>query len=154
MTHECSNLRKILLWRKSPSSELSFIALYQKTITRNSESPSFKGLLKSLLALLVMEETRQTWPMLSDLKAVVDSERFQVIVFQYRAENDNSEFRSFTFKLSIIPYVTKKSELSFLCIGPKTISRNSDSPENEFRDFREFRVIVMALIHRIYQLLI
>ena len=98
ITHECSNLRKIILWRKSQSSELSFIALYQKTITRNSESASFTGLLKSLLALWVMEETRQTWPMFSELKALVDSERFRVIVFQYRAKNDNSELGIFTSK--------------------------------------------------------
>ena len=97
ITHECSNLRKIILLRK-PSSELSFIVLYQKTITRNSESASFMGLLKSLLVLWVLEETRQTWPMSSELKALIDSERFRVIVFQYRAKNDNSELGIFTFK--------------------------------------------------------
>ena len=43
-----------------------------------------------------LEETRQTWPMFSELKALADSERFQVIVFQYRAKNDNSEFGIFT----------------------------------------------------------
>ena len=102
ITHECSNLRKIILWRKSPSSELSFIALYQKTITRNSESASFTGLLKSLLALWVLEETRQTWPMFSELKALVHSERFRVIVFQYRAKNDNSELGIFTSKHDLI----------------------------------------------------
>ena len=68
ITHEYSYLRKIILWRKIPTSELSFIALYQKTITRNSESASLTGLLKSLLALWVLEETRQTWHMFSELK--------------------------------------------------------------------------------------
>ena len=102
ITHECSNLRKIIFWRKIPSSELSFIALYQNTITRNSESASFTGLLKSLVALWVLEETRQTWPMFSKLKALVDSERFRVIVFQYRAENDNSELGFFTSKHDLI----------------------------------------------------
>ena len=43
------NSKKSIL-KEIPSSELSFIALYQKTITRNSESASFMGLLKSLLA--------------------------------------------------------------------------------------------------------
>ena len=45
-----------------------------------------------------MEETRQTWPMFSELKALFDSERFRVIVFQYRAKNDNSELGIFTSK--------------------------------------------------------
>ena len=45
-----------------------------------------------------MEETRQTWPMFSELKALVGSERFRVIDFQYRAKNDNSEFGTFTSK--------------------------------------------------------
>ena len=102
ITHECSNLRKIIFWRKIPSSELSFIALYQNTITRNSESASFTGLVKSLVVLWVVEETRQTWPMFSELKALVDSERFRVIVFQYRAENDNSELGFFTSKYDLI----------------------------------------------------
>ena len=94
----------------------------QKMITRNSESASFTELLKSLLVLWVLEETRQTWPMFSELKALVDSERFRVIVCQYRAKIDNSEFSL----PSMIPRVTKISELSFLCIGTKTITRNSE----------------------------
>ena len=98
ITHKCSNLRKIILLRKIPSSELSFIVLYQRTITRNSESASFMGLLKSLLVLWVLEETRQTWPMFSELKALIDSEGFRVIVFQHRAKNDNSELGIFTSK--------------------------------------------------------
>ena len=122
ITRECSNLRKIILWRKIPSSELSFIALYQKVIPRNSESASATGLLKSLLILWVLEETRQTWPMFAELKALVDSERFGVIVFQYRAKNDNSELSL----PSMIPRVTKNSELMFLCIGPKMITQNSE----------------------------
>ena len=52
-------------------SELSFIALHQKTISRNS----FKELLKSL-TLWVLEETRETWTMFSKLTALVDSEKF------------------------------------------------------------------------------
>ena len=115
------NSKKSIL-KEIPSSELSFIALYQKTITRNSESASFTGLLKSLLALCVLEETRQTWPMFSESKALIHSERFRVIVFQYGAKtiNQNSEFSL----PSMIPRVTKNSELSFLCIGPKTITHN------------------------------
>ena len=50
----------------------TFIALYQKN--DNSESASFTGLLKSLLDLWVLEETRQTWLMFSELKALVDSD--------------------------------------------------------------------------------
>ena len=115
------NSKKSIL-KEIPSSELSFIALYQKTITRNSESASFTGLLKSLLALWVLEETRQTWPMFSESKTLIHSERFRVIVFQYgaKAMNRNSEFSL----PSMIPRVTKNSELSFLCIGPKTITHN------------------------------
>ena len=63
-----SKFKKNIL-KEIPSSELSFIALYQKTITRNSESASFTGLLKSLLALWVLEETRQIWPKFSESKA-------------------------------------------------------------------------------------
>ena len=36
--------------------------------------------------------------MFSELKALIDSERFRVIVFQYRAKNDNSELGIFTSK--------------------------------------------------------
>ena len=79
------NSKKSIL-KEIPSSELSFVALYQKTITRNSESASFTGFLKSLLALWVLEETRQTWRMFSESKALIDSERFRVIVSQYRAK--------------------------------------------------------------------
>ena len=89
---------KKIFWKKFPSSELSFIALYQKTITRNSESASFTGLLKSLLTLWVLKETRQTWPMFSESQALIDSEKFRVIVFQYRAKNDNLELGIFTSK--------------------------------------------------------
>ena len=115
------NSKKSIL-KEIPSSELSFIALYQKTITRNSESASFTGLLKPLLALWVLEETRQTWPMFFESKALIHSERFRVIVFQYGAKtiNRNSEFSL----PSMIPRVTKNSELSFLCTGPKTITHN------------------------------
>ena len=124
----CKIYRKRILNSKQsilkqiPSSELSFIALYQKTITRNSESTSFTGLLKSLLALCILEETRQTWRMVSESKALIHSERFRVIVFQYGARtiNQNSEFSL----PSMIPCATKNSELSFLCIGPKTITHN------------------------------
>ena len=92
------NSKKNIL-KEIPSSELSFIALYQKT-----------------------KETRQTWPMFSESKALIHSERFRVIVFQYGAKtiNQNSEFSL----PSMIPRVTKNSELSFLCIGPKTITHN------------------------------
>ena len=44
--------------------------------------------------------------------------KFRDIAFQKRAKNDNSEFSL----PSMIPRVTKNSELSFLCMGPKTIS--------------------------------
>ena len=120
-------LKRILNSKKSilkeiPSSELPFIALYQKTRTQNSESASFTGLLKSLLALWVLDETRQTWPMCSESKALIHSERFRVTVFQYRAKtiNRNSEFSL----PSMIPRATKNSKLTFLCIGPKTITHN------------------------------
>ena len=53
----------------------------------------------------------------------------------------NSEFS----RPSMIPRVIKNSELSFLCMGPKTITQNSS--ENEFRNFRvfqEFEVITVG----------
>ena len=118
-----SKFQKKGILKEILSSELSFIALYQKTITRNSESASFTGLLKSLLALWILEETRQTWPMISESKALmIHSERFRVIVFQCRAKtiNRNSEISL----PSMIPRATKNSELSFLSIGPKTITHN------------------------------
>ena len=100
----CKIYRKRILnskkkyFKEIPSSELLFIALYQKTVSRNSDSASFMGLLKSLLALWVLDETKQTWPMFSELKALIHSERFRVIVFQHRAENDKSELEIFTSK--------------------------------------------------------
>ena len=93
-------------------SELSFIALYQKTITRNTESASFTGLLKSLLAMWVIEETRQTWPMFSELKALADSERFRVIVFQYMATETITRNSEFSLP-SMIPCVTKNPSYRF-----------------------------------------
>ena len=63
-----------------------------KPITQNSVSVIFYGITKSLLTLWDLEETRKTWTMFSKLKALVDSEKFRVIVFQYSAKNDNSEF--------------------------------------------------------------
>ena len=139
ITHECSNLRKIILWRNSASSELSFIALYQRTITRNLESASFTGLLKSLLALWVLEEIRQTWPMFFEVKVLVDSERFRVIVFQYRAKNDNSEFGIFTSKhdsmchkkfRAIVFMYKAKNDNSELGIHLRTNSEISEFSEN------------------------
>ena len=40
----------------------------------NSESLIFFGIAKILIALWVLEETRQTWSIFSKLKALVDSE--------------------------------------------------------------------------------
>ena len=57
-----------------------------KTITWNSESASFTELIKSLLKSWVLKETRQTWTMFSELKALLDSEEFRVIVFGHRAQ--------------------------------------------------------------------
>ena len=45
--------------------------------------------------------------MFSTLKALVDSEKFQVTVFQYSAENDNSAELGFSLP-SIIPRVIEK----------------------------------------------
>ena len=56
------------------------------------KSTAFTELLKYLLTLWVFEEIRQIWTMFSKLKALVDSEKFQVIVFQYGAKTRNSEF--------------------------------------------------------------
>ena len=54
-------------FEKSQSSELSFIRPTQKN--NNSESASFTGLLKSLLALWVLKETRQNLAYVFELKA-------------------------------------------------------------------------------------
>ena len=93
-----------MLWRNIPS-----YRLLPYTPGLHSE------LLKSLLTLWVLEETRQTWTMFSELKALVDSEKFGVIVFQYRAKNDNSEF-----SLQImIPYVKVKFRVIVFMYGQK-----------------------------------
>ena len=95
------NCKKSIL-KEIPSPELSFIALYQKMITRNCDDK---------LGLCFLSQ-----------KLRIHSERFRVIVFQYGAKtiNRNSEFSL----PSMIPRATKNSELSFLCIGPKTITHN------------------------------
>ena len=130
ITHECSNLRKIILLRKIPSS---------------SESASFARLLKSLLALWDFEETRQTWPMFSELKALVDSERFRVIVvfsIGQKTITRNFHFQAWFHVSQKIP------SYRFCAYGQKRSLWTRNSPENELRDFRvfrEFRVIAMAL---------
>ena len=48
--------------------------------------------------LWMLEETKQTWTMFSKVKALDGLEKFQVIIFQYSAKNDNSEFRTSTCK--------------------------------------------------------
>ena len=53
---------------------------------------------------------------------MVDSEKFRVIVFQYRAKNDNSEFSL----PSMIPYVKVKFRVIVLGIGQKTMTWNSE----------------------------
>ena len=95
-------------------------------ITRNSrkirKSPNFlAGQFPMLFhaVLWVLEETRKT---VSELKSLVDSEKFRVIVFQYRAKNDNSEFSL----PSMIPYVKVKFQVIVLGIRQKTITWNSD----------------------------
>ena len=70
------NSRKIILWRKIPSFESSFSAPYQKNLSRNSKSASFTELLTSLMDLQVLEETKQTWTMFSESKALDDSVKF------------------------------------------------------------------------------
>ena len=70
----------------------------KKTITRNSESLIFYGIAKIVIDPKSLEETRQTWTMLSKLKALVDSGKFRGIVFKYSTKNDNSELGIFTSK--------------------------------------------------------
>ena len=41
---------------------------------------------------------RQTWTMSSELKVLIDSEKFRVIVFQYSVKNNNLELEIFTSK--------------------------------------------------------
>ena len=74
MLHECSSSFFYTL-EKNFEFELWFIVLCPKTITQNMENASFTELLKSLLTIWVLKETRQTWAMFSELKALVDSEK-------------------------------------------------------------------------------
>ena len=67
-------------------------------ITQNSESASFTGLLKSLLALWVLEETRQTWPMFSESKASDSLRKIPSYRFSVWGKNDKSELGIFTSK--------------------------------------------------------
>ena len=67
---------RVLKFEKNLEFRVIVYCPIQKTVTQNLESASFMELVKSLLALWVLEETRQTWPMFSELKALVDSERF------------------------------------------------------------------------------
>ena len=112
------NSKKSIL-KEIPSCELSFIALYQKTITRNSESVSFTGLLKSLLALWVLEETRQTWPMFSESKALIHSERI------FTSKHDSTCNKKFRV-------------IVFMCRSKNHNLQLGNSPENKLRVFREF----------------
>ena len=69
--HESSNFKKNHTLGNIPSYRL--LPCTKKTIGRNS----FTELLKSLLTLWVLEETREMWTLFSELKAlVVDSEKF------------------------------------------------------------------------------
>ena len=70
-------------------------------------------LLKSLFTLWVLEETRQTWTLFSELKALVDSGKTMT---------RNSEFSL----LSMIPYVTVKFRVIIAGHRAKTIIRNSE----------------------------
>ena len=82
-----------------------------------------------------MEETRQT---LCELKALVDSEKFRVIVFQYRAKNDNLELGIFTsehdstchktFRVIVFMY-RAKNDNSELEIHLRTNSEFSENSE-------------------------
>ena len=60
---------------------------------------------------------------------------FRVIVFQYKAKHDNSELGIFTSKHDSMCH--KISELSFFCVGPKTITQNSSENESEISEFSE-----------------
>ena len=123
---EFSKNSELLLWPRQ--GKFSREAIPSKLETWKSESASFTRLLKSLLVPWVLEETRQTWPMFSELKALVDSERFQVliftskhdpmchkkfraIVFMYRAKKDNSELGLHVRTNSKISEFSKNSEL-------------------------------------------
>ena len=59
--------KKIILLRKVRVPSYRLFALHKKN--NNSESASFTGLLKSLLALWVLEETRQNLAYVFELKA-------------------------------------------------------------------------------------
>ena len=161
--------KKSYFWEKS---EFRVIIYSPYTKNNNSESASFTGLLKSLLALWVLEETRQNLAYVFELKAFnwltqKDSELsffsigqktitqnlefslpsmipyvFRVIVSQYKAKNDNSELGIFTS--SMIPCVTKFPSYRFL---RRAKNDNSEFTWERIRDFwvfREIRVIAMA----------
>ena len=65
--------------------------------------------------------------------------KFRVIVSQYRAKNDNSELGIFTSKHDSTRH-KKIRVIVFMHKGQKRQLGTRNSPENEFRDFREFRV--------------
>ena len=78
--------------------------------------------------------------MLSKLKAQVDWEKLQVIVFQYSAKKIPQNSGNFA---------SKDSELSLLCSGLKLfccLLRTQNSPHRESRVFREFRGITVGRI--------
>ena len=94
-TYECSNSRKSYFGEK-------FRVIVYCPIPKNDNSELgkciFYGLVKLLIDPVGLKETRQTWTMFSELKALVDSEKFRIIVFGYREKNDNLELGIFTSK--------------------------------------------------------
>ena len=124
------------------NSELSFVALYQKTINWNSES--FTELLKSSLTLWVLEETRHSWTRFSELKALADSEKFLAIVFQCRAKNENWEFGIFTSKQD---HICKSKQFRGIVFGYRAKNRKLElgifTSKHDSMCHKKIRVIVI-----------
>ena len=54
---------------------------------KSDNSELGKCIFYGIVLTLGFERTGQTWTMISELKALVDSEKFRVTVFGYRAQN-------------------------------------------------------------------
>ena len=137
ITHECSNLRKIILWRKIPCSELSFIALYQKMITQNLESASFTELLKSLLTLGFLKKPAKLGLCFLSEKLWLTQKNSELSFLGTAHKNDNLKLGIFTSKHES----TCHNDLRVIVFtyGRKTITRNSEFTWERFPRIPSYR---------------
>ena len=133
ITHKSSNSKRNILWRKVPSNRL---------LAYTRQGLIFYAFAKILVDTL--DETRQTWITFFKLKALVDLEKFWIVIFSCRA-NDKSELRIGIFILSMISCVREKFGVIVLRIGRKKRqleSRNSLDKEFRVSRIRKYHVSV------------